>query len=108
MNIAYNLRKLRAKSKKSQQDVADLLEIDRRTYINQENEKNDVKSDYIPKLAEIFKVEIKDLFQDSKSNLKAEDIAFSESLINGVVFVVTDKESISKLAEVLKINIQNG
>lgn len=101
MNLGYNLRKFRAKSKKSQQEVADLLEIDRRTYINWENEKNDVKSDYITKIAEIFNIDIKDLFEDSKSNQEKKD-----NSINGVVFVLTDKESIDRLAEVLKINLE--
>lgn len=64
MSLGQNLRKLRSKTKYSQQDIADLLEIDRNTYANWENEKNDVKSEYIPKLAKIFKVEIAILFEE--------------------------------------------
>lgn len=64
MGLGQNLRKLRSKTKYSQQDLSDLLEIDRNTYANWENEKNDVKSEYIPKLAKIFKVEIALLFEE--------------------------------------------
>lgn len=108
MSIGNNLRRLRGQSKKSQQEIADLLAIDRRTYINWENEENDVKSEYIPKLAEIFGVDINDLFQDSKRNINIhqENKENNDNSINGVVFVLTDKESIDRLAEVLKINFE--
>lgn len=107
MIVGNNLRRLRIKSKKSQQNIADLLEIDRRTYIKWENKENDVKSEYIPKLAKIFNVEIKELFSDSKSSIQInqESKENKDNSINGVVFVLTDKESINRLAEVLKINL---
>ena len=66
MAIGSNLRKLRSKTKISQQEVADMLGLDRSTYINWENETSDVKSQYIPKLADIFGVEIQDLFLDEQ------------------------------------------
>ena len=109
MIVGSNLRRLRIKSKKSQQDIADLLEIDRRTYIKWENEENDVKSEYIPKLAKIFDIEIKELFSDSKSNIQINQENKEnkeDSIINGVVFVLTDKERIDRLAEVLKTNLE--
>lgn len=59
MSIGYTIRKLRTRQNKSQQEIADLLNIDRKTYVNWENDQNDIKSEYIPKLASIFKVEIK-------------------------------------------------
>ncbi|PZU86962.1 MAG: hypothetical protein DI529_07995 [Chryseobacterium sp.] len=110
MIVGNNLRRLRIKSKKSQQDIADILEIDRRTYIKWEKEENDVKSEYIPKLAEILGVEIKDLFTDSKNNIQInqENKENNNSSINGVVFVLTDKESIDRLAELLKINFKKN
>ncbi len=107
MNIGYNLRKLRTKSKKSQQEVADLLEIDRRTYINWENEKNDIKSEYIPKIAKIFDVDMRELFQDSKSNIHI-NRENKDSPINGILFVLTDKEDIERLTEILKINFKKN
>lgn len=37
MILSTNLRKLRTKQDKSQQEIADLLNVDRRTYVNWEN-----------------------------------------------------------------------
>ena len=62
MGVGINLRRLRSKTKFSQQDIAEMLDLDRGTYINWENETSDIKSQYIPKLAEILGVEIQDLF----------------------------------------------
>lgn len=103
MSISYNLRRLRGKSKKSQQEIADLLEVDRRTYINWENGENDIKSEFI---AKIFNVEIKDLFEDSKSNIniQQENKENKDNSINGLIFVLSDKNSVEKLVEILKNN----
>ena len=107
MNIGYN-RKLRTKSKKSQQEVADLLEIDRRTYINWENEKNNLKAEYIPKLAEIFGVEIKDLFDNNKTNIditQNHNEGKDNSILNGAILIITDKQSVNELVKVIKDKI---
>lgn len=66
MGVGTNLKRLRSKTKFSQKDIADMLDLDRSTYINWENETSDIKSQYIPKLAEIFGVEIQDLFLDDQ------------------------------------------
>jgi transcriptional regulator with XRE-family HTH domain len=63
MSIGNNIKVLRVRTKKSQQDIADLLEIDRKTYAKWEAEESEIKSSYIPKIAEIFDVEIADLFK---------------------------------------------
>ncbi|SHE36037.1 helix-turn-helix transcriptional regulator [Chryseobacterium takakiae] len=97
MSIGNTLRKLRTKKNYSQQDVADFLEVDRRTYVNWENGENDIKSDFIPKIASFFDVEIKDLFNEETNN---------ESKDNSIVLIVPDKESVDKLIKVLKSNIQ--
>lgn len=66
MGVGTNLKKLRSKTKFSQQEIADMVGLDRNTYTNWENETTDIKSQYIPKLAEIFQVTILDLFDDGK------------------------------------------
>lgn len=83
--------------------------MDRRTYINWENGENDIRSEFIPKLAKIFNIEIKDLFEDPKSNIQInqENKENKDNSINGLVFVFTDQKSIDKLVEVLKINPHN-
>lgn len=91
MGIGTNLKRLRINTTKySQQDLADKLNVDRITYINWENQTNDIKSNYIPKLAEIFKVEIKDLFEDDNkisiiSNFKTTDNS------TGIIINISDK-----------------
>jgi transcriptional regulator with XRE-family HTH domain len=67
MSVGTNLKKLRSKTKYSQQDIADMLNVDRLTYINWENETTEVKSGYIRKLADIFGVKIQDLFDGDQS-----------------------------------------
>lgn len=108
MSISNNLRKFRTIKGISQQNVADILEIDRRTYINWEKDESDIKSEYIPKIAEIFGIEIKDLFTDSKNKIeiKQENKENRDSSVNNsIVLVMPDKESVDRLVEVLKSNI---
>ncbi len=104
MSIGYNLRKFRTKSNKSQQEIADLLGIERRTYMNWENEQNDIKSEYIPKLADIFEVEIKDLFDNAKTNIeiKQEIKENHDNSVNGIILILTDKQSVDELVKVIK------
>ena len=69
MAVGGNLRKIRTGNKLSQQEVADYIGIERKTYMNWESGASDVKSAFIPKLAELFNVEIGDLFKE-KSQTK--------------------------------------
>ncbi|WP_363315632.1 helix-turn-helix transcriptional regulator [uncultured Chryseobacterium sp.] len=43
MSVGSTIRKLRTHQNKSQQEIADLLNIDRKTYVNWENDQNDIK-----------------------------------------------------------------
>lgn len=52
MTIGNNIRKLRIAKNLTQQNVADSLNIDRRTYAAWEQGIQDVKSSFIPRLAE--------------------------------------------------------
>ena len=110
MNVSNNIRKLRAKTKKSQQEMADLLEVERKTYVNWENGQADIKSEYIPKLAEIFDVEIQDLFKEPNSSIRIHQENTDNkdnSVNNSIVLVVPDKESVNQLVEVLKQNFKH-
>ncbi|MDR2145363.1 MAG: helix-turn-helix domain-containing protein [Tannerella sp.] len=98
--IGNNLRKLRDLRKKSQQEVADELEIDRKTYAKWESNDVDVKASYIPKLAEIFGVEISELYNPS-ANFHIEQ-RFHNSTINTAILILTEKESINKVLDALK------
>ena len=105
MSVGENLKKLRSRTKYSQQNIADLLGVDKNTYANWENETNDIKSEHIPKLAKIFNVEIKDLFEKSIQKIEInfnKQVHADSSTNNSVVLVLPDKESVEKLIEVFK------
>lgn len=107
MGVGANLRKLRNKTKYSQQDISDLLDIDRNTYANWEKETHDVKSEHIPELAKIFDVEIKDLFENDRKtieiNISKQVQKYNDGSNNhNVVLVLPNKEMVEKLVEVLK------
>lgn len=109
--IGENIKKLRLKSTKySQQDMADNLGVDRNTYANWERGENDIKSEYIPKLAELLGVSIEELFATSKStNIhinQQHNEGKDNSILNGAIIVITDKDAVFKLAEVLKSNLK--
>ena len=104
MSIGDNLRVIRNRKNISQQEVADFLGVDRKTYVNWESSAADIKSSYIPKLAEFLHVEINDLFRE-----KATDIVINQhntdnkdNSINGIVVLLTDKEAVDKLIEIMK------
>lgn len=107
MGVGTNLKRLRNKTKLSQQEIADMLGIDRNTYTNWESESTDIKSQYIPKLADIFNVKIQDLFDDEKkfqiNNFENKDNATDQQ---NIVINITDSETAkilgSQLEELIK------
>lgn len=105
MGVGTNLKKLRSKTVHSQKHIADILGVDKNTYANWESETNDIKSEYIPKLAEIYGVEIKDLFENKSSKIEVnfnKQVNKDNSTNNSVVLVLPDKESVEKLVNILK------
>jgi len=102
--IGDKLRKLRVARNLSQQVVADKLDIDRKTYSNWEQNIVDVKGSLVPKLAEIFGVEISELYS-AGSNFHIEQ-QFKNSTINTAILILTDKESVNKVLDAVKfINV---
>ncbi|GAA4163163.1 hypothetical protein GCM10022217_31780 [Chryseobacterium ginsenosidimutans] len=112
MGVGTNLKRLRTKTKFSQQDIADKLNIDRVTYSNWENETFDVKSQYIPQLAEIFDVELYELFKDDQKIQVTNNIENNDKTGTGGVgvqkgkiiinMIITDEASAVKLGEQLE------
>jgi transcriptional regulator with XRE-family HTH domain len=105
MGVGANIRKLRNKTKYSQQNIADMLNVDKNTYANWESEANDIKSEHIPKLAEIFDVEIQDLFNEKTSKVEInfnKQINKDNSINNSIVLVMPDKQSVDKLMAMFK------
>ena len=102
MDIGKNIKVLRTRSRKSQQEVADLLDVDRKTYAKWESDECSVKSDYIKELADVFNVEIADLFKDDNMKLNISP-TFNENnnSVNTAVIILTDKDAVDKLVEIL-------
>ncbi|HLV23268.1 MAG TPA: helix-turn-helix transcriptional regulator [Moheibacter sp.] len=104
MSVGKNLRRLRSQTKFSQNDIAEQLGIDRKTYANWESEANDVKSEFIPKLATIFDVEISELFRQASTEIviNQQNSDNKDTSINGIILLLSDKEAVEQLIEVLK------
>ena len=104
MNIGDNLRIIRNKNNIQQQDIADFLGVDRKTYVSWEAGTANIKSSYIPKLAEFLKVEINDLFREKSTRIviNQQNSDNKDTSINGIVLLLTDKESVNELIRVLK------
>lgn len=104
--ISKNLKKFRERNTNyTQTDIAEILGIKQSTYSYWESGENDVKSEFIPKLAQLFGVEIKDLFEDSSKKIELnfnKQVHKGSSINNSVVIVMPDKESVDKLVDVLK------
>lgn len=103
MSVGTNLKRLRSKTKYSQQDIADMLDVDRLTYVKWENETTEVKSSFLPKLADIFGVKIEDLFETSPARIiSINNDNATGNLNNGIIINLSDKETVEKLSEQLQ------
>jgi transcriptional regulator with XRE-family HTH domain len=109
MGIGDNLRAVRNKNNISQQEIADFLGVDRKTYVSWEMGTADIKSSYIPKLAEFLHVEINDLFRERSNEIviNQHNADNKDNSINGVIFLLTDKDSVNQLVEVMKEKLGN-
>lgn len=101
MSIGNNIKILRTRTKKSQQEIADLLDVDRKTYAKCESDDSEIKSSYIPKLADVFDVEIADLFKEEPKISINPTFNENNNSVNTAVIILTDKEAVEKLIEIL-------
>lgn len=102
MKIGSNLRMYSDKKRKSQEELADLLGVERKTYANWEKDVADVKSSFIPKLAEILEVSIADLFKKQNSETFIDQTNDNNSSNHSIILVLPDKESVHDLINVIK------
>jgi transcriptional regulator with XRE-family HTH domain len=109
MSIGDNLRVLRNKQNISQQEIADFLGVDRKTYVSWEAGSADIKSSYIPKLAEFLQVEINDLFKEKVNNIiiNQNNSDSKDNSINGIVFLLTDKEAVDQVLKIIKKRVES-
>ncbi|WP_035759890.1 helix-turn-helix domain-containing protein [Flavobacterium tegetincola] len=104
--ISKNLRKFRERNTKYQQkDIAELLGIKQSTYSTWESGECDVKSEYIPKIAALLQVEIRELFENASTTVKINQFNKGnrdQSINQGMVFIITDENSIAKIVSAIK------
>ena len=102
MSIGDNLRKIRSNQDISQQEIADFLGVDRKTYVDWESGKTEIKGSFFPKLADYLRVEVGDFFKEKPGDIVINQHDNKDSLINGVVILFPDKEGMEQLADVIK------
>jgi len=103
MAIGNTIRKLRIAKNLSQQVVADNLNIDRRTYAAWETGTQDIKSNFIQKLADFFGVEIADLFNNETSINIKQSFKDNISSINTAILILTDKEAVNRMLDIMRL-----
>ena len=75
------------------------------TYSTWESGTHDVKSEYIPKLAELLKVDIKDLFENhSKIEINQNISDNKDNSVNGLIFILSDPKNLEEIVNTLKKN----
>ena len=84
--------------------MADFLGVERKTYVSWEAGMADIKSSYIPKLAEFLKVDINDLFRENSTSIviNQQNTDNKDSSVNGIILLLTDKEAVNELVKVIK------
>jgi transcriptional regulator with XRE-family HTH domain len=109
MNIGNNLKVIRNRNNLSQQEIADFLGVDRKTYVSWEAGTVDIKSSYLPRLAKILHVEINDLFKERSSNIviNQHNTDNKDRSVNGIILLLTDKEAVTQIVEIMKERFAN-
>jgi transcriptional regulator with XRE-family HTH domain len=105
--LSKNLIKYRKLSKKSQKELSDILGIEQATYSKWESGAS-VKSDFIPKLASLFEIEISELFKEKENNQKFNYFKNLGGSPNnyGYVFVLNDQESFEKVVSFIQNTVE--
>ena len=104
MDIGKNLKSIRESKNLSQQDVADFINVDRKTYMNWEAGITEIKGSFFPKLAEFFQVDIKEFFREKASNIviNQHNSDNKDHSINSIIVLLNDKETLNELMEVIR------
>ena len=82
--------------------MADNLNVDRRTYAAWETGTQDIKSSFVPKLADFFGVEIADLFSNETNINIKQSFKDNNSSINTAILILTDKEAVNRVLDAMK------
>ena len=109
IDVGKNLRKIRESKDKSQQEVADYLGVERKTYGNWETGVTKVNSSILQQLAEFFKVDIKEFFKDKPTNtiISQTNTDNKDHSVNSIIVLMCDKETLTGLVTVIKKHFDN-
>lgn len=91
MNIGFKIKRLREIQGRSQKDIADLLNVDRRTYAKWEEGVTYIRSNLIPDIAEIFGVDIADLYKNIDDAEIKDSFSYHKNSVNSVIIMITDR-----------------
>lgn len=101
MSIGDRLSKFRKNTGKTQQEIADELGVERRTYASWESGKTELKNSLVPKIAELFNIEIPELFNDEKKIDVKDSFKDNKNSNNAVIIMITEKEIVDKVLNLL-------
>jgi len=102
---------IRDKQNITQQEMADFLGIDCRTYKRWENGETKVDSDLLPKIAKFLNVEIGELYKEKPGDIVINQTNHNSdnkkgSINNGIVIILPDKEAANQIFEILKKEVE--
>lgn len=108
MNIGLKIKRLREIQGRSQKDIADLLNVDRRTYAKWEEGVTDIRSSLIPDIAEIFGVDIADLYKNINDAEIKDTFSYRKNSVNSVIIMITDRDMAERFLHLLNESRENN
>lgn len=104
--VGENIKRLRIrKTNYSQREVAEILGVDRNTYANWENDDADIKSEFLQKLAEIFRVNVGELFESPNDKITVVNNNYEgkdNSILTGAVIILNNQAAVEKFLAFLE------
>lgn len=101
MKIGAKLKSLRESKGITQKEMEDILDVSHGTYCNWESDLHEVKLSKLPIIAKVLDVDIKELLGEKNNGITISQ-EFKESTVNGAVIILTDKDSVERLFDLLK------
>ncbi|WP_294249325.1 hypothetical protein, partial [uncultured Chryseobacterium sp.] len=81
---------------------------DRRTYAKWEEGVTDIRSSLIPDIAEIFRVDIADLYKNINDAEIKDTFSYRKNSVNSVIIMITDKDMAERFLHLLNESRENN
>lgn len=98
IQIGNKLRQLRMNNGRSQEYMADLLDVSQKTYSNIENDKSSISIEVLKKIAAEYKVDMLELLYDGKVVVQHNSFTDTSSM-QGIIYNHAQDELIQQLKE---------